>query len=126
MGSSTNAIVTINPIYFLDIDIKILKKLVRAGENLSVRVKLKKTDLTEIEEGIEVRLYYEILKRNQVISEGYAGSLNVTRKTKKTIEIPIPSNISRGIHVLKIKANHPQAYSDEDKDWFFVRRWWRW
>lgn len=123
---STKATVIINPIYSLNIEIKILEKQIGAGEKLPVLIELKKIDLTNIKEKIEVDLNYEILKKKgkefEIVARGYAGSLNITDKTKKRIEIPIPSDVNSGRYILKIKASHPQAYGDEDEDSFFIRK----
>lgn len=121
---TTKAVVEVNRIYELDIEIDILNEKVLAGQNLSVFIELEKTDLADISDEILVDLDYEIFKKKKkrkIVESGFLKTINITNEKQEIIEIPISSDL-KGKYALKIIASNPQSFSDEDKDKFKVRR----
>lgn len=119
---STEAIVTVNSIYELSLSTDITTEIIRAGESLSVLINLSKKDLTNIAEEIEVDMDYEIWKAREMVASGYAGFVIVKDKNETIIRIQTPANIKPGMYILKIKASHPQAYSNKDEDGFRIKK----
>ncbi len=120
---STMATVTVNPIYELSLEIDVITETILSGDNLSILINLSKEDLTTIAKEIKVDLNYEILRSKvNLITSGYAGSVNVTNEIEITIQIPTPYDLGPGRYILRITASHPQAYGDESEDAFKVKR----
>ena len=121
---STLATVEVKPAYDLIIDINILNNKLKFGENLSVSIELKKTDLTNMTGEISVDLNYEITKNRkkiEIIESGFVKTINVTNNKTEVVEISISSNL-KGRHILKIIASNPQSNPDEDSETFVVRK----
>ena len=121
---STMASVEVNPAYDLDINIEILNDKVVVGENLSVFVELKKTDLTNIAEEISVDLNYEITKngaKKEIIESGFLKTIDITDEKTEIVEIQVSSDL-KGKYILKIIASNPQSFSEEDSETFVVMK----
>jgi len=121
---NTIAIVNVNPIYNLSLDIDILNNKLSSGENLSVLINLKKTDLISISEEISVDLNYEIARngeKRKIIESGFLKTVNITDEKTEVVEILISSDL-KGKYILKIIASNPQSHSSEGKDKFTVRK----
>ena len=121
---STLATVEVKPAYDLDINISILNNKLSSGENLSVSINLKKTDLTNTAGEISVDLNYEITgkgKKAKTIESGFLKTVNITNESVEIVEIPVSPDL-KGRHILKIIASNPQSNSDEDIETFAVRK----
>ena len=121
---STLATVEVKPIYELDINIEILDDKISSGENLSVLIELKKTDLISISEEISVDLNYEITKKGkkiEIIESGFLKTINIIYEETGLCGILISSNL-KGKYILKIIASNPQSHSDEDSKTFVARK----
>ncbi|MBI2452373.1 hypothetical protein HYV50_04845 [Candidatus Pacearchaeota archaeon] len=116
----TTASVQVNRIYALSLDINILNKKISPGENLSVFMDLNKSDLSNIKNEIEVDLNYEIIRRGEIIEEGFLKLINITNEKEEILTIPISQDL-KGAYSLKIIASNPQSYTSEDKDKFVVK-----
>ena len=125
---NSQASVTVNPIYSLDIEIDIQNKriLFYGGNIIDVDVEVGKTDLTNISEEIEVDLYYELKKRwfwgTVLVSSGPLDSMLVQDYNMTNYDIVFPFNTGTGIMTLTIEASHPQSRGDYDSDIFFRMR----
>ena len=78
---STLATVEVKPAYGLTIDIEIFDDKISGGENLSVLINLKKTNLISISEEISVDLNYEITKKgkkSKPIESVFLKTVNIT------------------------------------------------
>ena len=121
---STLATVEVKPAYGLTIDIEIFDDKISGGENLSVLINLKKTNLISISEEISVDLNYEITKKGkkrEIVGNGVLKTVNITNNRTETVEISISSDL-KGRHILKIIASNPQSHSDEDSETFLVKK----
>ena len=118
---STKATVNVNPIYELNIDIEIINDKIFSGENLSVFIELEKINLVEINEEIEVRLDYKILKNKNLIENGFLKSININDEKEEIIQIQVSPDL-QGRYDLKIIVSNPQSFSDEDSEMFKVQK----
>jgi len=121
---STLATVEVKPAYDLAIDINILNSKLLSGENLSVFIELKKTNLTNLIGKISVDLNYEISKngkKGEIIESGFLKTVNITNLKTEVVDVSFSSNL-KGKHILKITASNPQSNSDEDSETFTVRK----
>jgi len=125
------ASVTINPVdleYELSLYVRAITKFLRPGRNLLVYASVSKTDLYDQErDRITVNLTYEILKDDDVLLTGDAGSVQVFKKMTKIIKIYIPEDFELDEYKVRIKASHPQAAEVEAQDYFWVLEFrWQW
>lgn len=115
--SSLIAFVTINPIYNLSLDINITNPKLSANENLNISVFLQKTNLTNINEIIEVNLDYEIIKARKSITSGSLGTIEINDSVKEIFTINT-SNLTTGKYTLKAEATHAQSNPSQDSEAF--------
>lgn len=114
------AVVTINPIYDLKLEVDVITEHVVAGNDIIAEVKLEKIGPAD---RITVDLDYSILNmRKQVKATGYVGTINVINEAEKNVTVPIPSDFKPGRYILNITASHPQARDASDYDYFFVSK----
>lgn len=116
----SSAQVTVNPIYDLDLDTRIMNfwQLVFGANNIVLDIELQKTDLTNVSDPIDVELNYTIRKRSSsdfiTISQGVLDTVIIDDFYKGQFGIPIPSSAGTGLYTLQIDANSPQAYGGSD------------
>ena len=115
--STLIALVTINPLYDLSLDINIINPKLSLNEDLNVSVFLQKMNLTKRSEIIEVKLDYEILKSRSIVVNGSFGSILVNDSFKDNFIINT-SNLTAGRHTIKVEATHPQSNTGQDSEKF--------
>jgi len=128
--------ITVTDRYKIKVKIDALEKKVKAGNNVSVLTKLKKSNLKkkgkDVEGKITVNLDYTVTKKfkdkgtkkyKELIIATITTTMDVINTAEKTVLIPIPLNATKGKYTVEVTATHLDK-TDKDKDKFSVKTNW--
>mgnify|MGYP001570779382 CR=1 FL=1 len=114
--------ITVTGKYRIDVEIDVLERKVKAGNNVSVLTKLAKTKEKmpdpDVEGKITIDLSYNVMKGKDLIAT-LTATMDVENLNEKTVSINVPLNSTKGGYTVEAIAAHLDK-TGNDKDNFQV------